>query len=146
MTRRAFAVRRRVVLGGLALAPSAWADDTALNKAMRAEIGDKTPIPGPITLRLPATAENGGQVPVVVMVENPMTQADHVTAIHLFATRNPTPDVASFTLSPALGRAELHTRIRLAEGQTVIALAVMSDGRVLRADARAEVTEGGCVS
>ena len=101
---------------------------------------------GPIALRLPAVAENGGQVPLTVSVESPMTEADHVTAIHVFATRNPTPGVASFHLSPALGRAEVQTRIRLAEDQRVVALARLSDGRVLRAAAEARVVTGGCLS
>jgi len=142
-------MRRRSLLGGVTLVAvprAAWADDAALMRAIRAEIGGKKTVDGPISLRLPATAENGGQVPLTVTVESPMTQADHVAAIHLFATRNPTPGIASFTLSPALGRAEVQTRIRLAEAQAVIALAVLSDGRVLRAEARAAVTQGGCLS
>ena len=72
--------------------------------------------------------------------------ADHVAAIHVFATRNPTPGVASFRLSPALARAEVQTRIRLAEEQRIVLLAQMNDGRGRRATAEIRVTTGGCLS
>ena len=141
---------RRAVLGGLALLPvtaeAVLADDAALAAAIREAIGDKVPVEAGLTLRLPPVAENGGQVPLTVLVDSPMTEADHVTAIHVFATRNPTPGVATFRLTAAMGRAEVQTRIRLAEAQAVIALAVLSDGTVLRAAARADVMQGGCLS
>lgn len=121
------------------------ADEDALAAAMRDAVGDATPVEGSIELRLPAVAENGAQVPLTVSVESPMTAADHVVSVHLFATRNPTPGIATFHLSPALGRAEVQTRIRLAEDQRVVALAQLSDGRVLRAAAETRVATGGCI-
>ncbi len=117
-----------------------------LAAAIRAEIGDRVPIDGGITLRLPQRAENGGQVPLTVVVDSRMTADDHVTAIHVFATSNPTPGIASFRLTPAMGRAEVQTRIRLAEAQDVIVLAALSDGTVRRAVASVSVTQGGCLS
>jgi hypothetical protein len=39
----------------------------------------------------------------------------------------------------------VQTRIRLAEDQRVVALAVMSDGRVRRAAAATRVATGGCL-
>lgn len=139
---------RRDVLALVALAPGAAraATDDALAAAIREAVGDARIEDGGIALRAPAVAENGGQVPVSVLVESPMTAADHVAAIHLFATRNPTPGVASFTLSPLLARAEVQTRIRLAEEQRIIVLARLSDGRVRRAVAEVRVTTGGCLT
>jgi len=128
-----------------ALANDSKADD-AVAAAIRAQIGSRVPSDTGMTLRLPPVAENGGQVPVTVIVDSPMTASDHVTAIHLFATANPTPGIASFRLSPAIGRAEVQTRIRLAAAQTVIAIAELSDGSVRRATARADVTQGGCLT
>jgi sulfur-oxidizing protein SoxY len=123
------------------------ATEDALAAAIREAVGD-TPIEdgGGVALRLPAVAENGGQVPLTVSVDSPMTASDHVAAIHVFATRNPTPGIASFQLSPALGRAEVQTRIRLAEDQRVVVLAKLSDGRVLRAAAEARVVTSGCLT
>lgn len=139
-------VTRRATLS-LALLPfAAVAQEDALNAAIRAEIGTATPQEGGITLRVPPVAENGGQVPVTVLVDSPQNAARHVTAIHLFATRNPTPGIASFKLGPALARAEIQTRIRIAENQTLVVLARMNDGTVQRATAEIRVATGGCLT
>lgn len=137
---------RRAALS-LALLPfAALAQEDALNAAIRAEIGDAAPQEGGITLRVPPVAENGGQVPVTVLVDSPQSAERHVTAIHLFATRNPTPGIASFRLGPALARAEIQTRIRIAENQVLVVLARMSDGTVQRATAEIRVATGGCLT
>lgn len=140
------ALTRRAALALVALPWAAVAQEEALSAAIREQVGDATPQEGGITLRVPAVAENGGQVPVTVVVESPQTAASHVTAIHLFATRNPTPGIATFRLTPHLARAEVQTRIRLAEEQRVVAVAQTSDGRVLRTAAEVKVTTGGCLS
>ncbi|WP_135467404.1 thiosulfate oxidation carrier protein SoxY [Crenalkalicoccus roseus] len=136
---------RRALLLALVALPAAARADAALEAAMREAVGPAEPEEGGMALRLPALAENGAQVPLTVTVDSPMTAEQHVVSIHLFATRNPTPGVASFHLSPALARAEVQTRIRLAEDQQVVALAVLSDGRVLRATAETRVAVGGCL-
>lgn len=99
---------------------------------------------GRITLRAPPIAENGNTVPITVSVESPMTAADHVQRIHVFADKNPTPDVAVFHLTPACGRAQVDTRIRLGQTQDVIVLAEMSDGSLFMTRAEVKVTIGGC--
>ncbi len=143
-------MRRRAVLAGgvaLALVPcAAMAEDAALDAAMREVVGDVAAMPGGIELRVPAVAENGAQVPLTVLVDSAMTDADHVTAIHVFAPRNPTPGVASFHLFPGLARAEVQTRIRVAEEQAIVVLARMGDGTVRRASVGLKVTRGGCLS
>lgn len=139
---------RRTFLA-LALLPAGAAaatTDNALAAAIREAVGDAPITDGGITLRVPAAAENGGQVPVTILAESPMTATEHVTAIHVFATANPTPGVASFRLTPLLARAEVQTRIRLAEAQRIIVLAQMNDGRVRRATAEIRVTTGGCLT
>ena len=99
---------------------------------------------GRMTLRLPAIAENGNAVPLNIMVESPMTAADHVKAIHVFATGNPTPEIAVFHLTPAMGRATVDTRIRLGQTQDVVAFAEMADGRRFMARSEVKITIGGC--
>jgi sulfur-oxidizing protein SoxY len=138
---------RRTFLA-LALLPAAAAaqGDAALEAAIRGAIGDAPITDGGIVLRAPAIAENGGQVPIAILAESPMTASDHITAIHVFATANPTPGIASFRLTPLLARAEVQTRIRLAEAQRIIVLAQHSDGRVKRATAEVRVTTGGCLT
>jgi sulfur-oxidizing protein SoxY len=136
---------RRAVLS-LVLLPAAALADDALQAAIREQVGDAAVEDGGVALRVPAVAENGGQVPVTVAVESPQTAERHVAAIHLFATRNPTPGIATFRLTPLLARAEVQTRIRLAEDQRIVAIAQMSDGAVRRAAAEIRVTTGGCLS
>jgi sulfur-oxidizing protein SoxY len=140
---------RRALLLGLVALPACQAlaqpGAAAAEAAIEAVTGGRPAEEGGIALRLPPLAENGAQVPLGVMVESPMTPEDHVVAIHLFATRNPTPGLAAFHLSPALGRAEVQTRIRLAEDQQVVAIAVLSDGRIRRAAAATRVASGGCL-
>lgn len=99
---------------------------------------------GRIALRAPAIAENGNAVPLTISVESPMTAADHVTRIHVFADKNPTPEVAVFHLTPASGRAQVDTRIRLGQTQEVLVLAEMSDNSLFMSRAEVKVTIGGC--
>lgn len=107
-------------------------------------VGNRAVNQGRIAIRLPAIAENGNAVPLTVTVESPMTAADHVKTVHIFADANPFAEVASFHFTPACGRAEASTRIRLGETQDVIALAEMSDGSVYLAHQEVKVTIGGC--
>lgn len=99
---------------------------------------------GRIALRAPAIAENGNAVPLTIAVESPMTAADHVTRIHVFADKNPTPEVAVFHLTRASGRAQVDTRIRLGQTQEVLVLAEMSDNSLFMSRAEVKVTIGGC--
>jgi sulfur-oxidizing protein SoxY len=140
-------ITRRSCLALLVLPFAAAAQtEEALSAAIRDAVGDKLATDGGITLRVPVLAENGGQVPLGIVVESPMTPQDHITAIHVFASRNPTPGVATFRLTPLLARAEVQTRIRLAEDQRLIVLAETSTGRVMRASAEMRVGAGGCLS
>lgn len=106
--------------------------------------GNRTPQEGRVTLRLPPIAENGNTVPLTVSVDSPMTAADHVKTVHVFADKNPTPDVATFHMTPAMGRASADTRIRLGTTQDVVAIAEMNDGRLFMARVEVKVTIGGC--
>ena len=91
-------------------------------------------------------AENGAVVPITIAVDSPMTADHHVRAIHIVATTNPTPGVASYRLTPASGKAEVSARMRLAEKQRIIVLAELNDGTVRRADAEIGVSVGGCLT
>ena len=99
---------------------------------------------GRIALHAQAIAENGNAVPLTISVESPMTAADHVTRIHVFADKKPTPEVAVFHLTPANGRAQVDTRIRLGQTQEVLVFAEMSDNSIFMSRAKVKVTIGGC--
>lgn len=114
--------------------------------AVAAVLAGRIPVEAGVGIEVPDRVENGGQVPVTVRIDSPMTEADHVTAIHLIASRNPTPGIGTFHLTPHLARAEVFTRIRLGEEQRLLVLAELSDGRVLAGAARIAVATGGCAT
>ena len=112
--------------------------------AVRKILGDAKPIDGKITVELPEIAENGNTVPFTISVDNPMTDKDYVKTIHIIATANPQPGVATFRLSPISGKAAVASRMRLQRTQDVIVIAELSDGRFLSAKRPVKVTIGGC--
>jgi sulfur-oxidizing protein SoxY len=112
--------------------------------AYKAIVGGATPEEGPVTVELPARAENGNIVPYTLSVESPMTEASHVKRLHLLSTANPQPRVATFNLTVNSGKAAVTGRMRLAKTQDVVCIAEMSDGKFLMGVTRVEVEIGGC--
>jgi len=100
---------------------------------------------GRVVVDTPTLADNGHSVPLRIAVESPMTAADHVRRITILAERNPRPVVASYVLGPHSGRAEIVTRIRVADIQDVIAVAELSDGSFWMGSAHVIVTELACL-
>lgn len=98
-----------------------------------------------LRIEIDALVENGNSVPIRVKAISPMTDADHVQRILILAPRNPQPQVALFHLGVHSGRAEVATRFRMAESQTLQALALFSDGRIHRARADVVVTLAACL-
>jgi sulfur-oxidizing protein SoxY len=90
-------------------------------------------------------ADNGLSVPFRVWVDSPMTAQDHVTDLWLLSQRNPVTVMAKMHLGPHMGRAEFSTRVRLAGGQQLVALARLSSGEFRYQVADLIVTEAGCV-
>lgn len=103
------------------------------------------PREGRVRLELPEMVENGNAVPVSVSVDAAMGGAERVVAIALWASRNPSPEVAEFRLGPSVGRARVSTRMRLATSQQVLAAARMADGSVWTGHAEVLVTLAACV-
>jgi sulfur-oxidizing protein SoxY len=141
---------RRLVLlaaAGLGLAPfarSATATPAAMDEAIRALVGAARVQRGKVKLELPPIVENGNTVPLTVTVDSPMSEADHVTGIHIFNEKNPQPYVAAFDLGPRAGKAEVSTRIRLADTQQVVAITRLSDGSFWSDSADVIVTLAAC--
>lgn len=116
-----------------------------LRPLIRDVAGDVPLRPGRVRLTLPPLAENGNSVPLELDVDSPMTEAEHVRSLHVFAERNPRPLIASFHLGPHAGRARLTTRIRLAGSQRVLAIAVLSDGSAWSDEVEVVVTSAACL-
>jgi sulfur-oxidizing protein SoxY len=118
---------------------------TAAVDAMIAKITGGAPLGrGRVRLEIPVLADNGNSVSLRVAVDSPMTPADHVKSIHLFAPKNPRPNLANFFFGPGAGRAQVSTRIRLSGSQGVIAVAALSDGSFWTATADVAVTVSAC--
>jgi sulfur-oxidizing protein SoxY len=146
-SRREFAIGAAAGVAAAALpaSPSLAQDQAqAWELAVRKILGEAKPIDGKMTLELQEIAENGNTVPFTITVDSPMTDKDHVKAIHIIATSNPQPGVATFRLSPISGKAAVASRMRLQRTQDVIGIAELSDGRFLMTKRPVKVTIGGC--
>ena len=108
--------------------------------------GGRAVTEGRVRLEIAELVENGNAVPIRVSVDSsPMTAADHVQEIVVFNEKNPLRDVVRFSFSPASGRAQADTRIRLATSQQLVALARMSDGSQWSHRVEVVVTLAACV-
>lgn len=99
---------------------------------------------GRVRLDVPSLIENGNSVVMVVSVDSPMTLANHVKEIHLFAPLNPLPNMLSAYLTPRAGRARILFRARVAGSQTLVAVAAMSDGSFWSDQVEVTVTLAAC--
>jgi len=117
----------------------------ALQEAIGKVVGNSPVRTGRVKLDIPPLIDNGNAVPVTVEVQSPMTQADHVKAIHLFTERNPQPYVLSVQLGPRSGKARIATRARLGDSGDVIAIAQMSDGSFWSESVKVIVTLSACL-
>ena len=117
----------------------------AFREAVRKVTGGAPVRSGRVKLDLPPLIDNGNTVPLSVSVESPMTGADHVRAIHDFTEKNPQPNVLSVHLGPRAGRAGIVTRVRIADTQTVTAIAQLSDGTFWSDSADVVVTLSACL-
>jgi sulfur-oxidizing protein SoxY len=148
--------RRELLRGGVAAAGAIGlvsavsvhpvrATPQAMQDAIGKVVGAARVTPGLVTLELPPLVENGNTVPMTVSVDSPMTEAEHVRAIHVFTEKNPQPEVVGFRFGPRAGRARVATRIRLADTQTVTALAELSDGSFRSVSVAVVVTLAACL-
>jgi len=117
----------------------------AFDESLGKVVGGAQVRAGRVKLRLPPLIDNGNSVPLSVAVESPMTPSDHVKAIHVLTQKNPLPDVVSVHLGPRAGRAGISTRVRLADTQTVVAIAELSDGTFWSDSAEVVVTLSACL-
>src|SRR5262245_61147260 len=95
---RSTITRRSVLAGGSVAALAALLAPrlaSASPEMVQAEIdklyAGKSMSEAKIRLDLPSIAENGLVVPLNFEVESPMTEQDHVKAVHVFADGNPNP-------------------------------------------------------
>jgi sulfur-oxidizing protein SoxY len=122
----------------------AEATPAMLASAIRNVVGEAELHTGKVKLDIPPLVENGNTVPMTVSVTSPMTPDDHVKSIHVFNEKNPQPNIGNFYLSAQAGRAQVSTRIRLADSQKVVAVAQLSDGSFWSTSVDVVVTLAAC--
>lgn len=143
--------RRQVMIGvgaagGLMLLPRDASTTAELRDKALKELTGGAPVgDGRVSLTIPKVAENGLSVYTTVAVESPMTDADHVRAIHILSEKNPIAHLLTWHLGPRAGVAKVSTNIRLAASQQVTALAEMSDGSFWRDRQDVVVTIAACI-
>jgi sulfur-oxidizing protein SoxY len=123
--------------------PAAATPET-MAAAIRNVVGTAAVRIGKVKLDVPPLVENGNTVPMTVSVASPMTPDDHVKSIHVFNEKNPQPNIGNFYLGPQAGRAQISTRIRLADSQKIIAIARLSDDSFWSVNADVVVTLAAC--
>jgi sulfur-oxidizing protein SoxY len=144
--------RRKVLLAGIAsagaalirIAPASATPET-MRRAIRQVVGEAPVRKGKVTIDVPALVENGNSVTLTIDVDSAMTAKDYVKAIHVFNEKTPQPNVISAHLGPRSGRPRITTRFRLADTQSVTAIAEMSDGSFWSASADVIVTLQACL-
>ena len=155
MVRQDASTRRRflkvagstAVIGALPLAirmRPAEATPEMMASAIRAIVGSAPVQAGKVKLEIPPLVENGNSVPMTVSVASPMTANDYVKSIHVFNEKNPQPNLGNFYLGPRAGRAQVSTRVRLADSQKITAIAKLSDGSFWSVTADVVVTLAAC--
>ena len=134
------------VLGAVPLVTLRPAEATPamLASAIRNVVGSAVVKTGKVKLEVPPLVENGNTVSLTVSVASPMATEDHVKSIHVFNEKNPQANIGNFQLGPQAGRAQVSTRIRLADSQKIVAIAKLSDGSFWSASVDVVVTLAAC--
>jgi sulfur-oxidizing protein SoxY len=123
--------------------PAAATPET-MASAIRTIVGGAPVQTGKVKLDIPPLVENGNSVPMTVSVASAMTATDYVKSIHVFNEKNPQPNLGNFYLRPSAGRAQVATRVRLADSQKITAIARLSDGSFWSVTADVVVTLAAC--
>ena len=145
-TRRQFLAAGSVMTASVLVRPAILlAQDDVLAALVKTYAGGATLREGRVKLNVAPLVDNGNSVPIEVVVNNPMTQADHVVGMAVFNEKNPQHDVALFVLGPQSGRARVSTRIRLATTQKLVAVAKMQDGSCWTHTVEVIVTLAACI-
>ena len=117
-----------------------WSDKT--KKLIMEMTGGKTISQSNIQLDIAHFIENGAQASFRATM--PGYAPSDIKALHIIASKNPSPLSASFFFSPASGEIMVSSRLRLAVSQPVLALAEMKDGQFFLDSKPTDVHIKGC--
>lgn len=144
--------RRLFLTGSAAFGFAAWlgidramATEDEVAAAIEEFTGGIEPTGERVAIEIEERVENGSNVPVTVSVNAPLVGDDRVESVILLGRGNPYPVVATFHFSPLLASAAASSRIRLAQSQTIVAVARFADGTFSATERSIDVAVGGCV-
>lgn len=141
-----------IALGALALlAPAVRAAEPDANserwqtirKALFADRKISEDASGVVELETPVRAADAAVVPIAIRTQFQQTAARYISKVYLVIDKNPSPVGATFTFTPASGRAEIETRVRVEEYTHVRAIAEFNDGALVM-QTRYIKASGGC--
>lgn len=146
--RRSFLVSSSSAASALALmllnGSAVMARSSNYEEAVQEVLKGAKPAAEHISLKMPEIAENGNVVSITIDASAAEAAGKTVKALHVFATDNPWPYVATFHLSPFSGTALVTSRMRLARSQKVVAIAALEGDEFLITETFVKVTIGGC--
>lgn len=121
-------------------------ESSAIWQQVRASMFQDRPItPGDALLSLdaPDRAQDAAIVPIAIRTQVEQTPARFIERVYLVIDNNPSPVGAIFHFTPASGRADIETRVRIDAYTHVRAIAEMNDGSLHMAT-RFVKASGGC--
>ena len=140
---------RRALMVGVAALPlwagRALAQEQSEVAGYKAFVGSRAVRMERLVLDIPRIADNGNVVPVRIAMPGPFAPGAEVQSIHLFAQKNPVPQMAVFHFPQPVARVEVESRVRLAGTQRVMAVATLADGSLYAAAADIIVTVSACI-
>ena len=148
-------INRRLALLSLGLAGSAGAqiktgdnpEASEIWRKVRASLFESRPIAiasaDVLLLETPVRAEDAAIVPIALRTRLVQTPARYIDKLYLIIDNNPSPVAAIFQFTPASGRADIETRVRIDEYTHVRAIAELNDGSLHMAT-RWVKASGGC--
>lgn len=113
-------------------------------RILKSLFGDRPIRRGHVSLDMPAVAEDGRVVPVIIESDLPMSKEQYVKGVHLIVDHNPDAHLAAFHLTPALGQVSISTRIKMKRTTWVRAILETNTGEVWAGYTRVLVTLNGC--
>jgi sulfur-oxidizing protein SoxY len=116
----------------------------AVARIYRERFGGRPITRGHVQLDMPAVAEDGRIVPVIIESDLPMTPERYVKGIHLIVDHNPDAHVAGFYLTPAVGQVSISTRIKMKRSTWVRAIVETNTGELWADYTQVRVTLNGC--
>ena len=135
-----------ILVALVALADIAVAADDRWQVLRTSLFGDRAieiAAPERLQLHTPLRAADGALVPIAIRSLEMQTEHRYIAKLYLIIDRNPSPLGAVFQLTPASGRADIETLVRIEEYTPVRVIAEYNDGGLIEATSFVKAS-GGC--